>query len=170
MTLLDRILCRPCIFCEIVGGSTPAELIYKAILCCTFFVLCHMKCADNDIAAFCDINPAAETHILIVPVAHIQTVKTLTPTTEHISLLEKMRLKGMDLLRERGHDPEESKMGFHVPPFNTVDHLHLHVLGGTYKSKLRKLKYETGRMWYMDLTQLQADLERKRRLQEGARL
>ncbi|KAG0267238.1 hypothetical protein BG011_007647 [Mortierella polycephala] len=142
MTLLDRILCRPCIFCEIVGGSTSAELIYKA----------------------------TETHILIVPVAHIQTVKTLTPTTEHISLLEKMRLKGMDLLRERGHDPEESKMGFHVPPFNTVDHLHLHVLGGAYKSRLRKLKYETGRMWYMDLTQLQADLERKRRLQEGARL
>ena len=63
-----------------------------------------------------------------------------------------------------------SRLGFHVPPFNTVDHLHLHVLGGELKSKFRKLKYETGRMWYMDLFQLEADLEKKRRQQEGARL
>ncbi|KAG0369436.1 HIT-like domain-containing protein [Gamsiella multidivaricata] len=152
MTLLDKVLCRPCIFCNIVEGVLPEKLIYK----------------DNEIAAFDDINPAAETHILIVPVAHIESVKTIT--TEHAGLLEKMRQKGEELLKERGHEPEASKLGFHVPPFNTVDHLHLHVLGGAMKSKFRKLKYETGRMWYMDLHQLQADLDKKRRVQGGARL
>ncbi|KAK3836129.1 MAG: HIT-like domain-containing protein [Linnemannia gamsii] len=152
MTIIDRIFCRPCIFCAIAEGSTPTTLIYK----------------DDEIAAFNDISPAAETHILIVPVDHVKSVKTVT--TDHISLLEKMRLKGIDLLKERGHDPEDSRLGFHVPPFNTVDHLHLHVVGGAMKSNYRKLKYETGRMWYMDLTQLQANLDKKRRLHEGARL
>ncbi|KAF9546401.1 hypothetical protein EC957_009750 [Mortierella hygrophila] len=152
MTIIDRILCRPCIFCVIADGSTPTRLIYK----------------DDEIAAFNDINPAAETHILIVPIDHVKSVKTMT--TDHIPLLEKMHQKGIDLLKERGHDPEQSRLGFHVPPFNTVDHLHLHVVGGVMKSNFRKLKYETGRMWYMDLTQLQATLDKKRRLQEGARL
>ncbi|KAG0045024.1 hypothetical protein BGZ83_009727 [Gryganskiella cystojenkinii] len=152
MAFINKILCRPCIFCGIIDGTVPGTLIYK----------------DDEIAAFNDINPAAETHILIVPVAHIHNMKSLT--VEHQGLLQKMRSKANDLLLERGHDPEASKLGFHVPPFNTVDHLHLHVLGGELKSKFRKLKYETGRMWYMDLFQLQADLEKKRRLQDGARL
>ncbi|KAG0293277.1 hypothetical protein BGZ98_002246 [Dissophora globulifera] len=91
MTLLDRALCRPCIFCEIVNGNVPNKLIYK----------------DDEIAAFEDINPAAETHILIVPVAHIRNIKSLT--TEHSSLLEKMRLKGVDLLQDRGYEPQSSK-------------------------------------------------------------
>ncbi|KAG0208152.1 hypothetical protein BGX28_000767 [Mortierella sp. GBA30] len=133
-------------------------------------LLSNILLQDSDIVAFHDISPSAETHILIVPVIHIETVKTLQPTDEHQGLLEKMRLKATELLKERGHDPEESKLGFHVPPFNTVDHLHLHVLGGAFRSKFRQMKYETGRWWYMDLSQLQADLEKKRRLQEGARL
>ncbi|KAF9984628.1 hypothetical protein BGZ75_003790 [Mortierella antarctica] len=162
MTLVETLRCRPCIFCEIVEGHIPGKIIYKAG---------HlMDLTDNDIVAFDDINPSAETHILIVPVAHVESVKTLTPTNEHQGLLEKMRLKAIDLLKERGHDPEDTKLGFHVPPFNTVGHLHLHVLGGEFKSRFRKMKYEPKRMWYMDLAQLQADLEKKRRVQEGARL
>ncbi|KAG0320358.1 hypothetical protein BGZ99_004550 [Dissophora globulifera] len=152
MTLLDRALCRPCIFCEIVNGNVPNKLIYK----------------DDEIAAFEDINPAAEAHILIVPVAHIRNIKSLN--SEHTSLLEKMRLKGVDLLQDRGYEPQSSKLGFHVPPFNTVDHLHLHVLGGEMKSKYRKLKYETGRMWYQDMSQLQKDLERQRKASQTSRL
>ncbi|KAF9897126.1 hypothetical protein BX616_006148, partial [Lobosporangium transversale] len=61
---------------------------------------------DDDIAAFNDINPAADTHILIVPVVHIDNIKTVT--VEHADLLEKMKQKGIELLRERGHDPETS--------------------------------------------------------------
>lgn len=62
---------------------------------------------DDEIAAFNDINPAAETHILIVPVDHVKSVKTMT--TDHIPLLEKMHQKGIDLLKERGHNPEQSR-------------------------------------------------------------
>ncbi|KAG0100313.1 hypothetical protein BGZ93_002550 [Podila epicladia] len=84
-------LCRPCIFCDIVEGNIPGKLIYK----------------DEHIAAFDDINPAAETHILIVPVAHIESVKTLQPTD--YDLLQRMKSKAIDLLQDRGHSPENSK-------------------------------------------------------------
>ncbi|KAF9336257.1 hypothetical protein BG006_009213 [Podila minutissima] len=142
-------LCRPCIFCEIVEGNIPGKLIYK----------------DEHIAAFDDINPAAETHILIVPVAHIESVKTLQPT--NYDLLERMKSKAIDLLQDRGQNPENSKLGFHVPPFNTVNHLHLHVLGGELKSRFRKLKYQTGRVWYQDLDQV---VDKFKRVRDGARL
>ncbi|KAF9202195.1 Histidine triad nucleotide-binding protein 3 [Haplosporangium sp. Z 27] len=81
-----------------------------------------------------------------------------------------MYQKGIELLRENGHNPEESKLGFHVPPFNTVDHLHLHVLGGKFKSNIKKLKYESGRRWYMDLVQLKENLEKQQKAQQSARL
>jgi sulfate adenylyltransferase (ADP) / adenylylsulfatase len=32
-------------------------------------------------------------------------------------------------------------MGFHIPPINSVDHLHLHVQGLPYKSIIRKASY-----------------------------
>ncbi|KAF9292479.1 hypothetical protein BGZ68_005162 [Mortierella alpina] len=171
MTLVETLLCRPCVFCEIVEGRIPGKIIYKAGHLTGPCSAMERK-PDNNIVAFDDINPSSETHILIVPVAHVESVKTLAPTTEHQGLLEMMRLKAIDLLKERGHDPEDTntRLGFHVPPFNTVGHLHLHVLGGEFKSRFRKMKYEPKRMWYMDLAQLQADLEKKRRVQEGARL
>ncbi|KAG0328043.1 hypothetical protein BG004_002629 [Podila humilis] len=120
---------------------------------------------DEHIAAFNDINPGAETHILIVPVEHIDSVKTLQ--AKDYDLLERMRAKAIEFLVEQGHDPEASKLGFHVPPFNTVGHLHLHVLGGKFKSTFRRLKYQTGRVWYQDLEQV---TEKFKRVREGARL
>ena len=32
MTLIDKILCRPCIFCGIIDGTVRGNLIYKACL------------------------------------------------------------------------------------------------------------------------------------------
>ncbi|KAF9360407.1 hypothetical protein BGX26_009532 [Mortierella sp. AD094] len=132
---------RPCIFCEIANDHSSEKILYQ----------------DSDIVAFYDIKPSAKTHILIIPKEHIESVKTIHESD--YDLLLKMRAKAHDLLGERGHDPQTSRLGFHVPPFNTVYHLHLHVLGGDFKSAKKRLKYEEGKKWFMDLEQLIAKLQ-----------
>ncbi|KAF9969810.1 Histidine triad nucleotide-binding protein 3 [Actinomortierella ambigua] len=175
------------LLCSILEGDPPDKLIYK----------------DEHIAVFNDINPAAETHILIIPVKHIgndngnfetafppfqahkmdfphinlllslsynllASVKTVKP--EDLDVLKRMHAKGKEILAERGYDSSNSKLGFHVPPFNTIDHLHLHVLGGEYRNSFRRKKYESDRMWYMDMSQLLEKVEKMKKIQEGARL
>ena len=44
-----------CLFCKIVKGDIPANVVYK----------------DEQVTAFRDINPAAPVHILVVPNKHI---------------------------------------------------------------------------------------------------
>ncbi|KAF9427584.1 hypothetical protein BGZ94_004613 [Podila epigama] len=107
--------------------------------------------------AFNDIRPAAETHILVIPQRHVVSVHTVT--INEYQLLLRMKAIAIDLLKQSGHDSESSKLGFHIPPFNTVNHLHLHAIGGEFKSPLRESKYETGRIYYMELSQLLAKLE-----------
>ncbi|KAG0054726.1 Histidine triad nucleotide-binding protein 3 [Gryganskiella cystojenkinii] len=117
--------------------------------------------------AFHDRNPAAETHILIISLEHISSVKTVQP--HHLELLLRIKLKALELLMDHGHDPgdpTQARLGFHVPPYNTVDHLHLHVLGGEFKSAYRNTKYEKGRKWYLDLEDLFTRLRMKSSIQE----
>ncbi|MFZ5950809.1 MAG: HIT domain-containing protein, partial [Candidatus Rifleibacteriota bacterium] len=44
-----------CLFCKIVEGKIPAEIIYR----------------DEKVVAFKDINPQAPFHVLVIPVRHI---------------------------------------------------------------------------------------------------
>lgn len=37
--------------------------------------------------------------------------------------------------------PKEVRYGFHIPPFRSVDHLHLHCLALPFNSQLKALKY-----------------------------
>jgi len=60
-------------------------------------------------------------------------------------------------------------MGFHIPPFNSVDHLHLHVFGLPWKSFLHTDKYpvkegsngnEKGWSWFVEVDQAIRILEK----------
>ncbi len=101
-----------CIFCKIVAGTIPAKLIYE----------------DDDVIAFHDIKPMAKVHFLIVPKAHIETLKDCQAT--HQSLLGKMMLLAPKLATEQGLDGFKTLMNVGREGGQEVFHIHLHVFGG----------------------------------------
>lgn len=103
-----------CLFCRMSAGEMAVEKLHDDDLC----------------FAIRDINPRAPTHLLIVPHAHIPSVRDVRD--DHGSLLARMvevanRLADGEGLGERGF-----RLAFNVGAEGgqTVYHLHLHLLGG----------------------------------------
>nr|KJB25358.1 hypothetical protein B456_004G199000 [Gossypium raimondii] len=100
----------PCIFCQIARSSNSTPLLHS----------------DDKVVAFKDINPSAFRHYLIIPVEHIPTVNDLQRRNEDYTLVSHMINVGETLLRRDAPQSNQYRFGFHQPPFNSVDHLHLH--------------------------------------------
>jgi histidine triad (HIT) family protein len=103
-----------CLFCKIVDGSIPAKRVYE----------------DNLCLSFADINPQAPTHLLIIPKQHIASLADAEK--EHVPLLlGHLMTTAAALARTAKLDG-----GYRVvlntgaDGGQTVDHLHLHLLGG----------------------------------------
>ncbi|KAJ0104936.1 hypothetical protein Patl1_18494 [Pistacia atlantica] len=109
----------PCIFCQIARNSTSTTLLHS----------------DDKVVAFRDINPSAFRHYLVIPVEHIPTVKDLQRRHEDYSLVSHMLNVGQTLLRQDAPQSEQYRFGFHQPPMNSVDHLHLHCLALPFKPR-----------------------------------
>ncbi|MFQ6332392.1 histidine triad nucleotide-binding protein [Methylophilus sp. 3sh_L] len=101
-----------CIFCKIVAGSIPAKTLYE----------------DDEVIAFHDIRPLARVHFLIVPKAHIETLKECT--AEHQALLGKMMLLAARLAAEQGLVGYKTVVNVGREGGQEVFHIHLHVFGG----------------------------------------
>ncbi len=103
-----------CLFCKIVAGEIPAELLYE----------------DDHMVAFKDINPQAPMHHLIIPKKHISTINDLTVDDE--ALLGKMYLAAKALAEKEGvaNDGYRTVMNCGESAGQTVFHIHLHVLAG----------------------------------------
>jgi histidine triad (HIT) family protein len=103
-----------CIFCKIANGQIPVPLVYQ----------------DDLIAAFRDINPQAPTHILLVPRAHVPGVPALTG--EDGPLLAALLTTAAALARQEGIAETGFRLVVNSGPDagQTVDHLHVHLLGG----------------------------------------
>jgi len=103
-----------CIFCKIVDNDIKADIVYQ----------------DNQATAFRDINPAAPTHILIVPNQHIESVNTLGAEDERLigHLFRVARqLAAQEGIAESGYRMI-TNTGAHGG--QTVPHLHIHLIGG----------------------------------------
>src|SRR5277367_498519 len=104
-----------CLFCRIVTGDIPASRIYEDELC----------------IGFPDINPQAPTHILIIPKQHIaSTAKAVAKDT---ALMGHLVSTAAAIARKEGLDK-----GYRIvvntgeEGGQTVNHLHLHLLGGRH--------------------------------------
>jgi histidine triad (HIT) family protein len=102
-----------CIFCKIAAGSIPAKKVRE----------------DDAVLAFHDIDPKAPTHILVIPKKHIASLAEAK--ADDAALLGRLLLAVAEIAQEQGLGK-----GYRVvistgaEGGQTVDHLHLHVLGG----------------------------------------
>ncbi|KAJ7651084.1 HIT-like domain-containing protein [Roridomyces roridus] len=93
---------------------------------------------DETFTAFRDRKPAAEQHIQVIPKKHIVSVRSLRK--QDADFVKTMKSVGDRLLDDLDVPQSMRVMGFHIPPFNSINHLHLHVQGLPYKP-MRKPKY-----------------------------
>jgi len=103
-----------CIFCKIVNNDIKATIVHQ----------------DDQATAFRDINPAAPTHILIVPNKHIESVNALEAEDEQLigHLFRVARqLAAQEGIAENGYRLI-ANIGAHGG--QTVPHLHIHLIGG----------------------------------------
>jgi histidine triad (HIT) family protein len=103
-----------CIFCKIITGEIPCKKIFE----------------DGEILAFHDANPAAPVHFLVIPRKHIKSLMDIEADDAALAgrLLDKAQVLAKQL------DCEENGARFVINAKadggQTVDHLHIHVLGG----------------------------------------
>jgi histidine triad (HIT) family protein len=101
------------IFKRIIDGEIPADIVYQ----------------DEQCLAFRDIHPQAPTHVLVIPKREIAGLGHITE--EDSSLLGHLLTVSSQLAKDLG-----LQAGYRVVINNgptagqTVDHLHLHILGG----------------------------------------
>ena len=103
-----------CIFCQIVAGKIPSEILYR----------------DEEVIAFRDINPVAPTHLLIIPKKHIPSVTHLSqadlPLVGHMVDVANQLAKGEGI----AEDGYRLVINCGKDSGQEVPHLHLHLLGG----------------------------------------
>lgn len=101
-----------CLFCKIAAGELPANIVHE----------------DEHIIAFHDIDPKADTHVLVIPKKHIVNLDDLSAEDEAVmshlmfsipKIAKDLGLEGYRTITNTG------SLGGQV-----VFHMHFHILGG----------------------------------------
>lgn len=120
---------NPTVFGKLLRGELPARVLL----------------ATKDWFVFEDISPRAPLHALIIPKQRIRSVLELKET--HLPFLRDIEALAINLVAKNlplAHERGDFKLCFHIPPLNTVDHLHLHVLAPcSQMSSLAKSEFHT---------------------------
>lgn len=111
---------KDCIFCKIVNGEIPADIVYKS----------------SNIIGFRDLNPIAPTHILFIPKKHYATLSDVP--SEEMEFCNDI----MNAITETAEREGVVKSGYRVV-INTnrnagqeIFHLHVHLIGGERLGKM----------------------------------
>jgi len=105
-----------CIFCKIINGEIPAQKLYE----------------DDEMLAFNDARPMAPVHFLLIPKKHIQSLLDLE--AEDAALAGRLLFKAQELAKEQGCGENGARFVINAKRHGgqTVDHLHIHILGGRF--------------------------------------
>jgi histidine triad (HIT) family protein len=103
-----------CLFCKIVSGAIPANKILE----------------DDQAIAFRDISPQAPVHILIVPKRHIGSLAEVEGNEDKTLLGHLLALVQQIARTENLSGGYRTVINTGPDAGQTVNHLHLHLLGG----------------------------------------
>jgi diadenosine tetraphosphate (Ap4A) HIT family hydrolase len=130
---------NPTVFGRILEGSTPCAPIKESP---TYF-------------AFHDHRPAASLHGLVIPKHYVISLDSLSKKEEDLVILLELQEMGLEVVRKlspEAYEKKDFKLCFHVPPFISVGHLHLHVLAPASEMNFAfKLKFWAGSRWCTDI-------------------
>jgi histidine triad (HIT) family protein len=103
-----------CLFCRIIRGEIPAEMIHQDHLC----------------VAIRDINPQAPTHVLVIPREHMESLDDASQRDE--VLLGHLLRTAARIVNDLGHAESgyRTVINTGAGAGQSVFHLHVHVLGG----------------------------------------
>jgi histidine triad (HIT) family protein len=112
-----------CLFCKLVRGEIPARIVSRS----------------EHTIAFRDVDPRAPTHVLVVPTRHVSAVRD-AEGEEGRELLGRVFQAAAEVARQEGLDSDGYRLVTNTGPDagQSVDHLHVHVIGG------RKLSWPPG--------------------------
>ncbi|MBW4037990.1 MAG: histidine triad nucleotide-binding protein [Acidobacteria bacterium] len=109
-----------CLFCKIASGSIPVKRVYE----------------DEHVIAFPDIHPQAPTHILLIPKRHFGSLAQTS--VEDAGLLGHLLAAAAEVARQQQVAPGDGGGGYRLvvntgeDGGQTVEHLHVHLLGGRH--------------------------------------
>jgi len=105
-----------CLFCQIIERTIPADVVVET----------------DTTLAFRDLHPVAPTHVLVVPKRHIVNAGTIGPEDAEDLAAVLVTARAVADAEGIGGDDRGYRLIFNVGPdaFNSVPHLHLHVIGG----------------------------------------
>ena len=101
-----------CLFCKIVAGDIPGDVVLTT----------------GELVAFRDVNPVAPTHVLVVPREHAATAAETAAADP--ALLGALVTAAAEVASREGLDDYRLVLNTGEGAGQSVFHTHLHVLGG----------------------------------------
>lgn len=122
-----------------IDNVNPAKCIFCNVTPDRFNIVLQ----DEEFICFRDRSPAAAVHLLVIPRTHIANVQSLTQRdSDLVRQMQALGRKALELVsRSSSGAVPEWRFGFHIPPFRSVDHLHLHCLELPFRSRIKALKH-----------------------------
>ena len=103
-----------CLFCKVIAGDIPADFVHQ----------------DDRCVVIRDINPQAPTHVLVIPLEHIESLDDASQKDEALLghlLRVAARVANDGGLSETGY---RTVINTGAGAGQSVFHLHVHLLGG----------------------------------------